>query len=38
MIMRRAYETLVDEDKRRQYDNENMGGRKKYGFEKDPFD
>jgi DnaJ-class molecular chaperone len=36
----RAYETLSDEDRRRQYDNEtvNTFGRKAYGFEKDPFD
>lgn len=36
----RAYETLSDEDKRRQYDNENLGSQSKraYGFDKDPFD
>ena len=35
----RAYETLSDDDKRRQYDSESSGyGNRGYGFDKNPFD
>ncbi|CAM6005881.1 unnamed protein product [Sphagnum balticum] len=33
----RAYETLIDEDKRREYDNDN-GGKRSHGFDRNPFD